>query len=365
MGMVVINLYFCGDKRFTASTEYQHVRIMKTRISILVTALCITLFTACGKDNGGEPSIEMELIETTTEQPAKVRLFFKVDLGEENLFETLTQGDFEIYEDNSLISSLESQARIQNTSGAYLFSSVLLLDLSGSVLNSTDLPRVKDAAVNFIESVMPTSFNPEFGSKEMAVFWFDGEAEIHALTPFTINRDAIIDSIRSIDTDISSDNSTNLNGAVVQGLSALESRLTQTSQDPNLSTAGAMLIFTDGTDQAGRVSSSSAEATVRSLSSQYSVFTIGLGSEIDENTLRKFGRDGFELAVNSFDLNQAFLDIANKIKSAAGSFYVLEYCSPKRSGEHTIQIRANFDDRSGRFSTNFNATGFTGGCVIN
>ncbi|MBO6534612.1 MAG: VWA domain-containing protein [Balneolaceae bacterium] len=338
---------------------------MKSRISILLATFCIMLFTACGKDSGGEPSIEMELIETTTEQPAKVRLFFKVDLGEEHLFETLTQTDFEIYENNSLISSLESQASIRNQSGAYLFSSVLLLDLSGSVLNSTDLPRVKDAAVNFIESVMPTSFNPEFGSKEMAVFWFDGEAEIHALTPFTINRDAIIDSIRSIDTDISSDNSTNLNGAVVQGLSALESRLTQTSQDPNLSTAGAMLIFTDGTDQAGRVTSSTAEATVRSLSSQYSVFTIGLGSEIDENTLRKFGRDGFELAVNSFDLNQAFLDIANQIKSAAGSFYVLEYCSPKRSGEHTIQIRANFDDRSGRFSTNFNATGFTGGCVIN
>ncbi len=338
---------------------------MKMRTPIIVCTLLLTIFTACGKDSGGEPSIEMELIERTTEEPAKVRLFFKVDLGEENLFETLDQNDFEIYENNSLISTLESQARIQNQNGAYLFSSVLLLDLSGSVLNSTDLPRVKDAAINFIQTVMPTSFNSEYGSKEMAIFWFDGEENIHSLTPFTIDRSALIDSIRSIDTDISSDNSTNLNGAVVQGLSALESRLSQTSQDPQLSTAGAMLIFTDGTDQAGRVSSSTAESTVRGLSSQYSVFTIGLGSEIDENTLRKFGRDGFELAVNSFDLNQAFLDIADQVKSASGSFYVLEYCSPKRSGEHTIQIRANFADRSGRFSTDFNATGFTGGCVIN
>ena len=123
-------------------------------------------------------------------------------------------------------------------------------------------------------------------------------------------------------------------------------------------------MFTDGTDQAGRVSQNAAENAVRSMTSQYSIFTIGLGDEIDENVLERFGRDGFELATNSFDLNQAFLDVGKLVESASGSFYVLEYCSPKRSGEHNIQIRALYEDRVGTFTTKFSAEGFTGGCRI-
>ena len=134
--------------------------------------------------------------------------------------------------------------------------------------------------------------------------------------------------------------------------------------DPDISTAGSMVIFTDGTDQAGRVSQNAANNAVRSLSSQFSVFTIGLGDEIDEDVLKEYGRDGFELAVNSYDLNQAFQDVGKLVESASGSFYVLEYCSPKRLGEHRIQLRAIYEDRVGSFSTEFSAEGFSGGCVI-
>lgn len=329
---------------------------------LTITTIFVLLAGCGGKDKN--KGIDLELIEATTELPAKVRLFFRVDLGEENLFVTLTQNDFEIYEDNSLISALESKAQIQNRPGDYLYSSILLLDLSGSVLNSTNLPRVKDAAQSFVESVMPENTEVEYGSREMAVYWFDGEENIHLLQGFSFDKDELIVALQSVDEDISADNSTNLNGAVIQGLSVLESRLTEVSLDPNLSTAGAMVIFTDGTDQAGRQDDRTAIDAVKSLSSQYSVFTIGLGEEIDQNVLEQFGRDGFELAENSFDLNTAFLDVANRIKSASGSFYVLEYCSPKRSGEHEIQLRAIYEDRVGTFTTRFSAEGFTGGCSI-
>jgi hypothetical protein len=332
------------------------------RVLFTISTLFL-LFAGCGKDSGGN-GIEMELIETNTELPAKIRLFFRVDLGENELFTTLSQSDFEIYEDNSLISTLESQAQIQNESGDYLYSSVLLLDLSASVLQSTELPRVKDAAVSFVENVMPDTDEEGYGSREMAVFWFDGEADIHVLEPFNTNRDDIISAIYGVDENISIDASTNLNGAVIQGLTVLEARLSEMTLDPNLSTAGSMVIFTDGTDQAGREPASAALSAIRSLNSQYSVFTIGLGDEIDETMLRNFGPDGFELAPNSFGLNAAFLEVAKRVESAAGSFYVLEYCSPKRSGEHTIKLRALFENRVGTFSTKFRADGFTGGCVI-
>ena len=331
---------------------------------LLLTIFAFSLLIpGCGR-NDGPPNIELELIEATTELPAKVRLFFRVDLGEEDLFAVLQQEDFEIYEDNSLISSLESKAQIQNEPGAYLFSSVLLLDLSGSVLNGTNLPRVKDAAESFIESVMPGQGEDAYGSREMAVYWFDGEEEIHSLIGFSVNKTDIIAAIRAVTEDISEDNSTNLNGAVVQGLGTLEARLGQVSLDPDLSTAGSMVIFTDGTDQAGRVDDRTAKDAVKSMSSQYSIFTIGLGAEIDERTLEEFGRNGFEPAENSIDLNTAFLEVAKRVESASGSFYVLEYCSPKRDGEHEIQLRALYEDRVGNFTTKFSAEGFTGGCSI-
>lgn len=52
------------------------------------------------------------------------------------------------------------------------------------------------------------------------------------------------------------------------------------------------------------------------------MYTIGLGSEIDERFLTRVGREGFQLAVNSFDLNQAFLDMAREVDETADS-----YCS--------------------------------------
>lgn len=323
----------------------------------------LLLVSACGKDNENKRFV-VELIETKAEMPAKVRLFFKIDLGEDHLFTSLEPNDFEIYEDGSLISRLESQAQIQREEGEFLFASVLLLDLSGSVLNDSELPNVKSAAHSFIASVMPLESNELYGSKEMAIYWFDGEEVIHELMDFTTDRDSLAASIDSINENISNDNSTNLNGAVVQGLSIMNSRLTEARQNPNISAAGSLVIFTDGTDQASRVSTREAQNAVRNAGQDNAVFTIGLGDEIDEDILRSFGRDGFELAENSFDLNSVFLNTAQKVESESKSFYVLEYCTPKRSGEHTIELRANYENKFGSFKTKFTADGFTGGCTI-
>jgi hypothetical protein len=331
-----------------------------------VTALLIVAFigTGCGKKGGSSSGIGIELIEATTELPAKVRLFFQVDLGEESTFRALNENDFQIFENTLPISSLESQAKVQNELGSYLYSSIILLDLSGSVLNGDALPRVKDATVNYIENVMPLPSDDDYGAKEIAIYWFDGEEDIHLLAPFTIDRNTIIDSVRAITSDISSDNSTNLNGAVIQGLFELEARISDRNQDPRLSTAGSLLVFSDGADQAGRATDDAAITAVESLTNQYSVFTIGLGNEIDERFLTRIGKQGFELAVNSFDLNQAFMDMSRTVNATAESYIVLEYCSPKRSGDHNIELRLTFDDRVGKLNTEFNASGFTGGCMI-
>ncbi|MFW6157708.1 MAG: vWA domain-containing protein, partial [Balneolaceae bacterium] len=256
---------------------------------------------------------------------------------------------------------------IQREPGEFLFSSVLMLDLSGSIVESENLSKLKEAATGFIEQTMPGEEESLHGTREMAVYWFDGEEDIHSLTFFTADRDSLISSVESIDEDISEDRSTNLNGAVVQGLSLLDSRVEEIRSDEDnedMATAGSMVLFTDGTDQADIVTTDEALDTVNNASRQHSLFTIGLGGEIDEDILKSFGTSGFELAEDSLQLNDSFLAIAQRLESTSNSYYVLEYCSPKRAGEHTLELRALYEDKFGSFETEFSAEGFTGGCSI-
>jgi hypothetical protein len=333
-------------------------------IPVVLSMFLMVILNGCSSsDNSGE-EIDIELLESKTELPSKIHLFFKVELGDDHRFTTLQPSDFEIYENGSRISTLESQAQIQREPGDFLYSSILLLDLSGSILNNADLPKLKEAATSFINQVMPGEGEGQHGTREMAVYWFDGEENIHPLISYTSDRDTLISGIESIDEDISNDVSTNLNGAVIQGLSIMDSRLQEVRKDSDIATAGSMVLFTDGTDQAGYVSTSTAVDSVRGASSEHSVFTIGLGGEIDEDVLRTFGKNGFELAEDSLELNDTFLAVAERLEAETNSYYILEYCSPKRSGQHTLELRATYEDMFGSFETQFSADEFSGGCTV-
>ncbi len=329
-------------------------------LSIILGMIVIS----CSNGNSGGQEVEVELIESKTELPSKIRLFFQVDLGEEHQFTTLEPSDFEIYEDGSQISNLESQAQIQREPGEFLYSSVLMLDLSGSILNNADLPKLKEAATTFIDQTMPREGESLYGTREMAVYWFDGEQSIHPLVPFSHDGDSLVSGIESINAEISDDVSTNLNGAVIQGLSVMDTRLQEIRQDSDIATAGSMVLFTDGTDQAGWVSTSAALDSVTKANREHAVFTIGLGGEIDQEVLQSFGKNGFELAEDSLELNSSFVAVAERLEAETNSFYLLEYCSPKRSGQHTLELRAIYENRFGSFQTDFSAEGFSGGCTV-
>src|SRR5690554_5033632 len=177
---------------------------LKTNVLFFISLFIISTIAGCGNNAIPGEEIEVELIEAKTELPSKIRLFFKVDLGEEYPFVTLEPSDFEIYEDGSRISSLEAQAQIQRERGDFIYSSVLLLDLSGSILNNADLPRLKEAATSFINQTLPDEEDDLFGTREMAVYWFDGEQDLHPLVFFTSDRDSLANGIESINENISS-----------------------------------------------------------------------------------------------------------------------------------------------------------------
>jgi uncharacterized protein YegL len=124
------------------------------------------------------------------------------------------------------------------------------------------------------------------------------------------------------------------------------------------------VVFTDGTDQAARRTLDEALKAVNSVDQNTSVYTIGLGNEIDENVLEKIGKDGYFQADDMNELIQTFEEVANTIVADLNSHYMLEYCSPKRKGLHELKIVIYREGKGCSLTTCFCADNFTGGCKV-
>src|SRR5690625_1303169 len=177
----------------------EHMQALRNGFFLSSALLIILAIGGCSSNLGSnDRQIEVHLIDAKTEAPSEVRLFFQIDTDYKNLSAPDLQPEFEILENGSRISIHESKARIRKEPGEFLYSSLLLLDLSGSILNNSDLPRLKEAASTFIERTMPQPGEEMYGTREMAVYWFDGEEQIHLLVPFTGERDSLLAGVESI-----------------------------------------------------------------------------------------------------------------------------------------------------------------------
>jgi uncharacterized protein YegL len=303
--------------------------------------------------------------EEFTTLPSKVSVFFKVDDKDGMPVAGLLGSHFTIYEKgrNDVcereISPFESNADISSRKQIFSHHTVLVLDLSASV-TSTSLVELKEAAKGFINEVMPAAADPSF---RMGIWWFDGEDMLHELMPSTTNKTFLLGAIDGITSNMSDDPSTDLYGAVIKSAAKAEALLSA-GESNNVISAVSVVIFTDGTDQAGRHLKADALNAVDKASKNIRFFSIGLGGEIDEDVLKKIGKHSFAFANNQTELNASFQKVAEIVSAEANSYYLFEYCSPKRdgSGVNDLRIEAEFEGKIGSVLTKFNATGFTGGC---
>ena len=307
--------------------------------------------------------LQVTLIENQARPPANVSVFFKVDTGEDKPVADLTSSDFDIFENRQLVSPFEADLTILPKTGQFQYSIILLLDLSGSILASESLVPLKEAARRFIEALVAPTDDPRYGEIELGIWWFDGRTDIDSLAAFEVDPDMLMDAVDGITADLTQDNSTNLYGAVVQGIELAGQRVTALRRQ-DVVAAGSVVLFTDGTDQANRVSRSDALRAVGRIGQDLSVYTIGLGGEIDDETLQAIGADGFASAANFDDLVPKFQEIARLVRDEAGSYYLLEYCSPKRNGDNELGIRVNDGEDAGVLTTRFSAAEFTSGCRV-
>jgi von Willebrand factor type A domain len=316
----------------------------------------------------------------TTSLPSRISWLFRVETCTGQPVAGLTATQFEIYEDGKKVSAYESQQQVAARGERYRLYSIVLLDLSGSILRSGDFAQVQTAAATYLE----TALHAGGDGHRIALMSFDGREQPQLLVSFTSNLatlraglDALAVSECSSSADCATtqdrrtcagwrcvDDSTNLNGAVVKTLGVLDTEL-NTSDVPWRD--GALVLFTDGTDQAARMTAATALDAVKK-SAQH-VFSIGLGGEVDEGALRGFGKDGYWPVAKAAELKPAFTEIAARVSGLANRFYALEYCSPKRNGTHALKVVATVETErdgtmTGSLTGQFDATGFTSGCQL-
>lgn len=338
-------------------------------LSMILMSTCLLFLIACKKEDtrpNKSDSLKITIQEKYETPPSRVSIFFKVESENGDPVSGLTEDNFTISErgrndDSPLLLSKDEATRvIGDNSQIFNYFNMLVLDLSGSVLNS-NLDQVKSSASSFIDDIMDANGN----SSRTGIWWFNGRDQLHQLIPFTDNRAALKAAIEGIDPSISTDNSTDLFGAVLKSVAMAEGKLLETQLQGVLS-AVSITIFTDGTDQAARYAKTDAFKAVDNASPDIHFYTIGLGNEIDETVLGRLGKSSSVFADNTAALSQKFEEIATLILNQANSFYLFEYCTPKRdgSGISDLHIRVDTELGVGTKITSFDATGFSDDCDL-
>lgn len=294
------------------------------------------------------PRVRVSRINSAESKPNNVWVFFTVEQGEEPVG-GLAAEDFGIYEDEQLVSKFESKQVIQNPEVAAVMYTMLLLDVSGSVTESGQSDKLVDAAEAFSERVGK--------SQKVGVYAFDGEEKLHSVVPFTEAKGSLQGGLAGLRTYKPKDPSTNLHGAVVAGLAKLKEEL---DKDARPLKFGTLVVFSDGTDRAARVSRDEMLDEMRKEEyDHFELFAVGLGAEIEQANLEEVGRDGTELATDSAKVRESFDRVAQRIEAHMKRFYLLSYCTPARKGSHEVRIVARAKDAGeGSLEYTFNADGF-------
>ena len=301
----------------------------------------------------GCSGLRLQLINSSVRRPSNIALYFTVDKSNGDPVPGLTAESFQIFEDDRPVSQLEAHQTILNPQVSAVHYTLLLMDMSGSVTQSGQVPALQAAAQAFIQRVER--------QQRVAVYAFDGSVHVSPIVPFTSSAGSAASGVAGLSSFHSRDPSTNLNGAVVESLAILHRALEATTQPLKF---GTLVVFTDGSDRAQRTTHQDMMEAVRA--SPYDIFAIGVGAEIDSSELHDIGRRGTVVEPAGTAVQTAFEQIAQRIEGYTQRYYLLSYCSPARAGQHRLRVEAaTADGASGSVTHEFDAAGFGPNCDPN
>jgi hypothetical protein len=312
----------------------------------LVLALAVLLLTpALGCGSG---SLKVTKIAASAQRPANIAVYLTVMDKAGQPVDGLTVENFRIFEDGKLVPEAKAKRALLDPGIVGVHYSMLLVDLSGPMVDSEYLPDLADAVGKFIDKVG--------AGQDVAVSAFDGGEELAPFFGFGATSDTgkVVEAIRKFRPR---NRTTNLNGAVFQGLAALKEQLDKATAPQK---SGSLVVFTDRGDLAHSVNAQVLEQALKDT--PVDVYVIGAGEKVKRPELAAIGHSGVFISNDPAAFKKGFDQVIGKLSAAGDGRYVFSYCTPKRRGDHELQIQVALPGDKGHLTHHFNAGGFKSGC---
>ena len=306
------------------------------------------LSAACAGGPGGGGNLRVKKIAMVAQPPGNVAAYFSVYTKEGAPVTDLDTPNFQVWENNKLVSDKKAKRALLETKPVEAQYVLVLLDVSGPYVDGEDFPDIVTAVGHLVTTV-------EKASGQAAVSVFDGEEEVVPMLGFGAeNEKAAIESIRKFRPR---NRNGNLNGAIVQGIDALEKQLDSATAPFRYAT---LVVITDRGDLAKKVPVDTVKKRV--AETPVDVQLVAIGPKTNKVELEPLTRGGLFISPEPKDFTKGLQAITKKLDDAANARYLFSYCTNKREGNPTLTLVIETPQDKGRLVYKFNAANFRNGC---
>jgi hypothetical protein len=305
------------------------------------------LAAGCASAPGAGGGLRVKRIAAVAQPPANVAAYFSVASKTGEPIGDLDLPNIKVYENGKLVSEKKAKRALLDTTPVEAVLMLVLLDVSGPVVDGEDYPDLVSSVGKLVETVGK--------SGQAAVSVFDGEDEVVPMLGFGATAEkAAFDSIRHFRPR---NRNGNLDGAIVQGLDVLDKQLEGATAPFQY---GTLLVITDRGDLAHKVT---AEAVKKRIAgSPATVQIVAFGPKADKAGLAPLAPGGLLFSDEPKDFAKLIASVAKGLDDDANARYLFSYCSNKREGNQTMTLVIETADDHGRVMYKFNADGFRSGC---
>ncbi len=315
--------------------------------TLAVAVSLAALSSGCADGPGGGGNLRVKRISTVAQPPGNVAAYFSVYTKAGAPVTDLDTPNFKIYENNKLVPEKKAKRALLETKPVEAQYLLVLLDVSGPYVDGEDFPDIVTAVAHLVGTVEK--------SGQAAVSVFDGEDEVVPMLGFgAANEKAALESIRHFRPR---NRNGNLNGAIVQGLDALEKQLDSATAPFRYAT---LVVVTDRGDLAKKVPLDTVKKRV--AASPVDVQIVAIGPKANKLELDPLTRGGLFISPEPKDFTKGLTAVAKKLDDDANARYLFSYCTSKREGNPTLTLVIETPDDKGRIVYKFNAANFRNGC---
>jgi len=290
----------------------------------------------------------MKAVAVSAQAPSNVAVHLKVTQPEGRTA-TLLASDFTVEEDGKAIPAKKLRRALLPSSLVVDRYVMLVVDLSGPLIDSEYLSTFHDVVASFSERAGLDS--------HLALSAFDGDG----LKPFiAFDATELKPGLAGMRKYRPHNRTVDIYGAYIAALDELDAAAKASTAKDHSST---LVFVTDRRDKAGKHTLD--EANTRLQASPADVYVLGLGDAINKEELTRLGRPETFFVEKFRDLGKPFDQAGDRIEAKRSEDYVFSYCSQVKPGKkgtkHKVEIEIVSKQWSGSTSATFSSKGFVKG----